>query len=129
MFRTRKQFYALHAPTRSVSLRETIRATPVQLTFADEISRRLFSSKALLESGFEPPLPARIMVRIAVLQAAPNLGVVSRRPPLGLRRSGDEYLIDLTPTHALRILPQGASPSDPASITRACIVGVRQTHP
>jgi hypothetical protein len=76
----------------------------VQVAFENPAAQRFFSTRTLLERQYEAPLPARIMVRLAVLKAAPSLAAVPQTPPFSLRRTGTrEFVVDLASPRVLRL--------------------------
>jgi hypothetical protein len=97
---------------------------PVQISFIDPTTEKLFCTRALLESRFDPPLPTRIMTRMAVLKAAPTLAAVPTRPPINLRKQGSEFLISVAPDLVLRIRPNPRPESDLANVRGVIVLGL-----
>jgi hypothetical protein len=96
----------------------------VQISFIDPATERLFCTQAQLESRFEAPLSAKIMVRMAVLKAAPSLASVPSRPPINLRKQGTEFLISVTASRSLRFRPIPATETDLKKVDRVTVLGL-----
>jgi hypothetical protein len=96
----------------------------LEIHFLDAETKRLFSTRHLLEVRFGV-VSGKVMLRIAVLQAASNLAAIPTRPPFNLRRTADsEYLIDLVPPNVLRLACSSVAGGDLQSIRSITILGV-----
>jgi hypothetical protein len=97
----------------------------LEIHFLDADTHRLFSTRRLLETRYGSVASKKIMLRIAVLQAATSLAAIPTRPPFSLRRvAKSEYLVDLLPPDALRLACELSSSRDLRSIRAITILGV-----
>jgi hypothetical protein len=97
----------------------------LEIHFPDALSRRLFSTRALLETRYGLAVSKKIMLRMSVLQAATSLAAIPTRTPFNLRRvAKSEYWIDLTPPNVLRLVCESTSTQDLRSIRAITILGV-----
>jgi hypothetical protein len=100
----------------------------LDIYFFDAETQRLFSTRRLLEARYHCDLSKKIILRMAVLQAASNLASVPTRPPFNLRRiAKSEFLIDLVPPNALRFACDRSAVNDMQSVRAITIVGVTET--
>jgi len=97
----------------------------LEIQFLDAATRQLFSTRRLLETRYGIVVSKKIMLRIAVLQAATSLAAIPTRPPFSLRRIAKSgYLVDLAPPDVLRLACDFSSSTDPRSIRAITILGV-----
>lgn len=97
----------------------------MEILFLDAATQRLFSSRDLLETRYGGAMSKKIILRVAVLQAASSLAAIPTRPPFNLRRvAKSEYLVDLAPPSALRLVCEPLSDKKPRSIRAITILGV-----
>ncbi|TVQ22421.1 MAG: killer suppression protein [Spirochaetaceae bacterium] len=109
----------------------------MEIVFRSTKLARLFGSREALVAAYGVPQARKIMVRIAVLRAAANLGEVPAIPPdrcHGLSGARDgQYAVDLVHPHRLIFRPyaqDGRTPraANRASVTSIEILGVEDYH-
>jgi plasmid maintenance system killer protein len=103
---------------------ETGNTLPLEISFPDDLSKRLYERWSLLEAEFGVELAKAICRRLAVLNEAGRLAVMPTCRPIELKSDGDgRYSVALGDSHRLVFRPaNGAAESD--DIQHIEIIGV-----
>lgn len=103
----------------------------MKILFRERQAQRTFNDHSILEVRYGSELATKIATRLAVLDVAPNLSVVPRRPPIGLRPvdgATGQFTVDLAGSRRLRFIGldrSGTNPTaDPAEIEEIEVIGV-----
>jgi len=99
----------------------------VEISFCDAKTCAVFNSLSALRAKYGVEIAGSIVVRMGVLNAAPVLAAVPRKPPINLTTDEGDYTVSLAQSRRLRFRPdQKASSSltKPSKVTAIQIIGV-----